>query len=291
MDTITNVFEKLSERQRDLIINNKDMFDAFCEDFAQEHNISLNDIISEVNILVGDIKDRLDNTIYNSIPKKPINLKEVSYLEMNRQYTIWHEDMVLKPLINALIYKKYISKGYKIDEIECFQFDEGEIQKAKDSLTTLTEISDFKKPQVISWESGGNRKDRKKKADLYIEILNLLEEDKDGMTKTGILRKLKKDNGSWRPVSNEIFDYLLSKNIALKINKKYYLSKNVSKRETPYHRKVYECLYENPKSITKILKELGYNNQKGRERLINVLKIMEQHEYVEKDGRKWKVVV
>ena len=73
-------------------------------------------------------------------------------------------------------------------------------------------------------------------------------------------------------------------------NKKYYLSKNVSNRETPYHRKVYECLYENPKSITKILKELGYNNQKGRERLTKVLGIMEHHEYVEKEGQRWKVV-
>ena len=73
------------------------------------------------------------------------------------------------------------------------------------------------------------------------------------------------------------------------MNKKYYLSKYISEKETPYHRKVYESIYEEPKSITKILKELGYNNKRGRERLLKVLEIMEQYDYVERKGTKWGV--
>jgi len=286
MESVILVYQSLSDRQKDLISSNTDMFNAFCEDLSYEHNIDLKSIESEVKKL---IKNKLDNTIYNSINDKKMNPKELSYLEMNRQYSIWHEEMIMQPLVNALIFKKYIAKGYKIEEIECFQFDESEIRLAKESLKKISEIIDLKKPQVISWESGGNRKDRKKKANLYIEILNLLEENKEGMSKTGILRALKKDNGSWRKISNDVFDYLLGKNIVMKLNKKYYLSKYISEKETPYHRKVYESIYEEPKSITKILKELGYNNKRGRERLLKVLEIMEQYDYVERKGTKWGV--
>jgi hypothetical protein len=287
MDYLVSVFDNLSERQKSLIVSNKNMFRAFCEDISYEHNLEIDIVITQVNEY---LKNKLDNTIFTNPKTKKMNTKELSYLEMNRQYSIWHKQMVSEPLIKAILFKKYISKGYSVEEIQCFQFDEGEIKYAHQVLNSLTDNFELRKPQVISWESGGDRKDRKKKADLYIQILNLLEDNKMGMSKTGLLRALKKDNGSWRKVSNEVIDYLLSKAIVIKINKKYYLSKNISEKETPYHRKVYESISEKPKSITKMLKELGYNNKKGRERLLKVLDVMKQYDYVEKVGTKWSVI-
>ena len=287
MSYLLSVLDNLSERQKSLIISNKNMFRAFCEDISYEQDIEIEDVITEVN---DYLKDTLDNTVFTEPRSAKINTKELSYLEMNRQYNIWHKDMVVEPLIKALLFKKYISKGYTIEEVECFQFDDSELKEVRENIKNITDNYELRKPQVISWESGGDRKNRKKKADLYIEILNLLDDVKDGMSKTAILRVLKKDNGSWRKVSNEVIDYLLSKNIVIKINKKYYLSKNVSQRETPYHRKVYESLSDEPKSATKILKEIGYNNKKGRERLLKVLDVMKQYDYVEKVGTKWSVI-
>ena len=288
MDYLISVFDNLSERQKSLIISNKNMFRAFCEDIAYEHDLNIDEVVNEVS---SHLKQKLENTTYLDIKPKKIDIKESSYLEMNRQYTLWHKNMVSEPLIKAILFKKYIAKGYTIEEIECFQFDDLEIQEAKLTLDKLTDNYDLRKPQVINWESGGDRKDRRKKADLYIQILNLLEQETDGISKTGILRLLKKDNGSWRKISNEVIDYLLAKGIVIKINKKYYLSKNISKKETPYHRKVYESLSEQSKSATKLLKELGYNNKKGRERLLKVLEVMKQYDYVEKVGTKWCVKV
>ena len=287
MDYLVSVFDNLSERQKSLIVSNKDMFRAFCEDISYEHNLEIDEVINQVN---DYLKHKLDNTIFTNAESKKINTKELSYLEMNRQYSIWHKQMVSEPLVKAILFKKYISKGYSLEEIQCFQFDEGDIKYAHEILNKLTDNFDLKKPQVISWESGGDRKDRKKKADLYIQILNLLEVNKVGMSKTDLLRTLKKDNGSWRQVSKEVIDYLLAKGLVMKINKKYYLSKNISEKETPYHRQVYVSISDEPKSVTKILKELGYNNKRGRDRLIKVLEVMQQYDYVEKVGTRWSVI-
>lgn len=143
-------------------------------------------------------------------------------------------------------------------------------------------------PQPVL-DSGNNFRVKQKKAKLMNEILEVLMEG--GMSKTDILKTLNKDNASWRAISRDVLNYLIARNMVVSLGRKYYLSKNNSFRESPFHRKVYAILCDGPKTTTALLNGVGYNNPKGRKKLEEVLSLMISERFVVKSGNKWELIV
>ena len=116
--------------------------------------------------------------------------------------------------------------------------------------------------------------DRNKYNILMKQIVDLLKQSPNGITKTEILTNLKK-NGSWRQLRNDVLDYLEVTNKVRKVGTKYYHISNAGKvLETEFHRRVFESLSSGDKSLNKIMQVVGYNNQTGRRKVKSVLHLL-----------------
>ncbi len=142
---------------------------------------------------------------------------------------------------------------------------------------------------VPVWNLGGNFKTQEKKAQLLADIKQSLQYE--GKSKTQILKSLNKDNPSWRLVCDEVLEYMVAKKILIKLATKYHIYANQTLRETSFHRLIYQNLCESPKTTSALLKAIGYNNPKGRKKLIQALQIMVKERFVIVEGKQWKLAV
>ena len=173
--------------------------------------------------------------------------------------------------------------------------DSEDLMNAFLSITTIKEsVEEVPIPmKVIAkkpvWDEGNNFTVKQKKAKLMNECLDILQQS--GYSKTEMLKLLNKDNVSWRKLATEVLDYMVARGMVIKVAKKYYIHNNQTFRETSFHRKVYSALCEGPQTTSAILRKIGYNNPKGRDKLFQVLTIMRNEDLVHKDGRFWNLSV
>lgn len=173
--------------------------------------------------------------------------------------------------------------------------DSEDLMNAFLSITTIKEpVEEVPIPmKVIAkkpvWDEGNNFTVKQKKAKLMNECLDILQQS--GYSKTEMLKLLNKDNVSWRRLATEVLDYMVARGMVIKVAKKYYIHNNQTFRETSFHRKVYSALCEGPQTTSAILRKIGYNNPKGRDKLFQVLTIMRNEDLVHKDGRFWNLSV
>ena len=151
-------------------------------------------------------------------------------------------------------------------------------------------VSNRKKPRYVL-DRGESYKVREKRALLRMSIMTVIR-NTQGISKTQILRDIKKDNGSWRGRAQDALEELESQNLIIKVGSKYYNQGDLMARENTYHRKVYDIIVENgPVTKSKILTLLRYRNPNGLKKLIPVLEMMEQEYLIENvRGVKWKVM-
>ena len=140
------------------------------------------------------------------------------------------------------------------------------------------------------WNLGGNFKTQQMKAEIMNQILEDLE-IQGGKSKTQLLRSFNKDNITWRTITTEVLDYLVGNKLIVKITNKYYLNKNQSFRESKIHRTIYSLLSEGPHTTSSLLRGIGYNNPKGKIKLLQALQIMEHESLVIKQGKHWGLII
>ena len=109
------------------------------------------------------------------------------------------------------------------------------------------------------------------------------------ISKTELLRNIGKDNSSWRVVCNVVLEYMISRGILIMSERKYYYATKYNNREHGYHRKIYELIVDSPQSKTSILKEMGYNNTKGRQKLSNALEQLSIEGMIIRQGGSWVI--
>lgn len=108
------------------------------------------------------------------------------------------------------------------------------------------------------------------------------------LTKTEILKAIRKDKGEWRATANEVLTYLAAKGTITKVGSRYHHQNHRPRMvETDFTRKVFECLYADSLTINGIVKAIGYDNSYGRRKVRKTLEFLESEGLIENNGYRW----
>jgi len=293
MDELFNLFNELSETQRKLVLGTPTLLDAFCADASKKIGVDIETLKMHLNKLDAYAKGEAERVVKLEKSVNAIKDKGLRLIELQGEKNKWYETMVLEPMVRALAVRELMDEGRtfqdaneKIDS----KYGETYLAKARRMLERKSDITPLiRKPTLLSWDDGTDRKNREKKATIYHEILNHLKGNNQGISKTQLLRNIGKDNSSWREISNVVLEYMVSRDILVHVNRKYYYAQNYNNREHGYHRKIYELIADAPQSKTSILKVMGYNNAKGRKKLSHALDQLAIEGLIVNDGGTWCV--
>jgi hypothetical protein len=271
MEELFNLFNELSESQRKLVLETPSLLDAFCADASRKMGVDVEVLKLHIGKLDAYAKGEVEKVIRLEKSVKAIKDKGLRLIELQGERNKWYQEMIAEPLINAIAIREIMDEGngYE-DSLSILESPQGEQYhaKAKRMIERTQDITPLvRKPTLLSWDDGTDQKNREKKATIYHEILNYLKGNNKGISKTQLLRSIGKDNSSWRQVCNVVLEYMVSRDILVLVNRKYFYAQNYNNREHGYHRKIYELIVDSPQSITSILKVMGYNNAKGRKKL------------------------
>ena len=256
--------ERLNELEgvhRTAVLEGGALRQAFVRKQSLELNISLESVaheIEKVAIIEAQRKDDLSLLAQDELEK----IGKLSQAEAQAQQAQYYEEYVLIPKAKAQIMEERLKKGYTLAEAETQGFEGEELSMVMQILRKSEESKPI--------QTG----DRNKYNILMKQIVDLLKQSPNGITKTEILTNLKK-NGSWRQLRNDVLDYLEVTNKVRKVGTKYYHISNAGKvLETEFHRRVFESLSSGDKSLNKIMQVVGYNNQTGRRKVKSVLHLL-----------------
>ena len=275
MEELFNLFNELSEAQRKLVLETPSLLDAFCADASRKIGVDVEVLKLHISKLDAYAKGEAEKVIRLEKSVKAIKDKGLRLIELQGERNKWYQEMVAEPLINAIAIREIMDEGNSYTEsVRVLESSTGGsyLAKAKRMMERTTDLTPIiRKPTLLSWDDGTDQKNREKKATIYHEILNHLKGTNEGISKTQLLRGISKDNSSWRVVCNSVLDYMVSRDILIHVNRKYYYAQNYNNREHGYHRTIYELIVDAPQSMTSILKVMGYNNAKGRKKLSHAL--------------------
>ena len=208
-------------------------------------------------------------------------LQWIHSLDEDQQQQFYMSPVIREIYVDTISTQLNIKKERVVEEIESI------INRHEKNVEEI--VRTRKKIRYIR-DRGESYKLREKRALLRMSIMNVIS-NSQGVSKTQILRNIKKDNGSWRGRAQDALDELEAQNLIIKVGSKYYNQGDLMARENTYHRKVYDIIVENgPVSKSKILTLLKYRNPNGLKKLIPVLEMMKEEELIEDvRGVKWIV--
>lgn len=182
--------------------------------------------------------------------------------------------------------------------------DEYTIEEIKNNLTTIIE----NKVEVIETDivvvkektsqspmidtgrfDGMNRGERERAMTLLRMIEGIIKNNNQGITKTGILKSMRKDNSHWRKEIGKLLNYLLIDGL-IQLNGRNYYPMNivVKSRERKIHRNIYELLSESSLTLTELYMKTGNNGGKSRELVKSALRDLQNEGYIVLDNRRWR---
>jgi hypothetical protein len=275
MEELFNLFNELSESQRKLVLETPTLLNAFCAEASEKIGVDVEVLRSHLNKLDALVNGEVDRVVRLTKSVEVVKDKGMQLIERQGERSQWYEDLVASPIAKALAVRELMDEGVGYDEAICQIESDSEnlhLKKAEKRVSMSNDLSVYlMKPTLINWDDGTGQREREKKATIYHEILNLIRGKPNGLSKTEMLRGMRKDNSSWRLVCGGVLDYMVSRDILIRNNRKYYSASTYHGREHGYHRTIYELIVDSPQSKTSILKIMGYNNTKGRLKLTAAL--------------------
>lgn len=294
---VVQEIESLSESQKEAIISSPSIREGFTKKLSVKLETPYEDIKIEMERYVAENTKNVGKIIQlNNIKNKPLFNNS---FELQRERMKLYEDMIVEPLAKALALTKYLEKGYTLEDLNKVEINNLDEYKRRvrnmDGILPLIEYPDYP-----SWDRGDSKKIKERKVKLHDLFLTTLSESDVPLSKSVMLKRVGLDNITHRLIADDVLDYLISRNKIIKFGKKFIYYNYADISEQDIHRFVYELLYNNPLSETKIIQELygaGYSkgygisiNKRGRLKLRNeVLAPLFQHELIIKEGMYWKV--
>jgi predicted transcriptional regulator len=213
-------------------------------------------------------------------------------------------DSIIKPYLRAL------NRGTDIDNLieiiideqdEGHNFDKDSIREAL-LLAQKPLVNEIKMPSKSSKPPiNGNRyrdlprKQYQKTMECLTDIVKIVDNNQDGITKTGILRLLRRENSYWRPkITRWLYELCEDGVIQTDKNKtkeRYYsYDAHVENREQAMHRKVAEALQiHGDMTQNQIAIKIGRNGGLNRHQVVNALNDLERKGFLEKGERsRWR---
>ena len=121
------------------------------------------------------------------------------------------------------------------------------------------------------------------------EIDNVVQRCPEGITKTDLLRRIRKDNSHWR---DEVTGYLqdMVDDGVIQWDGRRYFPHNVilRARERNLHRSLYEIIGTGPKTLTNLYAQTGCNGGRNRSFVREALADLEAEGYISHEDRRWK---
>ena len=294
---VVQEIESLSESQNEAIISSPSIREGFTKKLSVKLETPYEDIKIEMERYVAENTKNVGKIIQlNNIKNKPLFNNS---FELQRERMKLYEDMIVEPLAKALALTKYLEKGYTLEDLNKVEINNLDEYKRRvrnmDGILPLIEYPDYP-----SWDMGDSKKIKERKVKLHDLFLTTLSESDVPLSKSVMLKRVGLDNITHRLIADDVLDYLISRNKIIKFGKKFIYYNYADISEQDIHRFVYELLYNNPLSETKIIQELyvaGYSkgygisiNKRGRLKLRNeVLAPLFQHQLIIKEGMYWKV--
>ena len=178
------------------------------------------------------------------------------------------------------------------------------IEEIKDKLTEIvenhihTEVAEVVVVEEVVKQSptintgrfeGLNRNEREKVMTLIRMIEGIIKNNAQGITKTGILKAMRKDNSHWRKEVGKLLNYLLIDEL-IQLNGRNYYPMNiiVKSRERKIHRNIYELLSQNSMTLTELYMKTGTNGGKSRQVVKSALRDLQSEGYIVLDNRRWR---
>ena len=182
--------------------------------------------------------------------------------------------------------------------------DEYTIDEIKNNLTEIiethihTEVAEVVVVEEVVKQSptidtgrfeGMNRTQRERIMTLLRMIEGIIKNNAQGITKTGILKAMRKDNSHWRKEVGKLLNYLLIDEL-IQLNGRNYHPTNiiVKSRERKIHRNIYELLSQKSMTLTELYKATGTNGGKSRDLVKSALKDLQHEGYIILDNRRWR---
>lgn len=294
---VVQEIESLSESQKEAIISSPSIREGFTKKLSVKLETPYEDIKIEMERYVAENTKNVGKIIQlNNIKNKPLFNNS---FELQRERMKLYEDMIVEPLAKALALTKYLEKGYTLEDLNKVEINNLDEYKRRvrnmDGILPLIEYPDYP-----SWDMGDSKKIKERKVKLHDLFLTTLSESDVPLSKSVMLKRVGLDNITHRLIADDVLEYLISRNKIIKFGKKFIYYNYADISEQDIHRFVYELLYNNPLSETKIIQELyvaGYSkgygisiNKRGRLKLRNeVLAPLFQHQLIIKEGMYWKV--
>jgi len=199
-----------------------------------------------------------------------------------------HRNVSVDMLVNTVL-KKHTSLD--ADEVK------GAFMKhIKPTVSHKPTISKPKKPKMNSRRYRDlSLKKQQKVMTLQTEIVRLIEESPNGMNKSSILSRLRKENSHWRPIITRYLLELEEDGIIQTDGRGngtlyYPHSSQVQNRERRYHRLAAETLQiHGDMTMTQLSRKIGCDGGRNRHLLRDALRDLEKEGWITIDSRnRWK---
>lgn len=271
----------LDERQevvKNLILEDTPFRTKFVEEVCIKFNLTAPMVLHEVEKIAA-IKNGYVEEAVALLEAEQKVIEKISEAEKQAQQAQWHKEMVLEPLAKAQIVQDRLKLGTPLEQAQKQPISEAQLREA---MLKVQQNFELQQAQAHLEPPELGTKERSKYNVLIMEITDLLKSNPQGLTKTQILKDLKK-NSSWRTMRDDILNYLEVKGKVRKIGTRYIYDTNTNRvLETTFHRKIYESLADGAKTINGIvtLKDaqgqyvVGYNNTTGRKKVKEVLTLL-----------------
>ena len=271
-------FEERQDVVKSLILEDTPFRKKFVDDVCIKFNLTAAIVIHEVEKIAAIKNGHIEEAVALLEAEQEV-IEKITQAEKSAQQAQWHREMVLEPLAKAQIVQDRLKLGTPLEQAQQDSISEAQMREA---MLKVQENFSLQQAQAHLEPPEMGTKDRSKYNVLIVEITELLKATPQGLTKTEILKKIKK-NGTWRQMRDDILNYLEVKGRVRKIGTRYiYETNSIRVLETTFHRRIYESLAEGAKTINGIvtLKDaqgqyvVGYNNTTGRKKVKDVLTLL-----------------
>jgi len=270
----------LEERQevvRNLILDNTPFRERFIEEVCLNFNLTAPVVLHEIEKITAIKKGRIEEAVALLEAEQEV-IEKISEAEKAAQQAQWHREMVLEPIAKAQIIQERLSTGTNLEDAQAQPITQAQLH---DAMLTAQQNYALTQAQAHIAQPNIGTEERTKYNVLLTEIVEILKNNSEGLTKTDLLKVIKK-NGTWRQMRDDILNYLEVKGKVRKIGTKYHYLPNLSPLETTLYRKIYESLISGPKTVTGIVRlkdaqgdyVIGYDNTAGRQKVKDVLNLL-----------------
>jgi len=270
----------LEERQevvRNLILDNTPFRERFIEEVCLNFNLTAPVVLHEIEKITAIKKGRIEEAVALLEAEQEV-IEKISEAEKAAQQAQWHREMVLEPIAKAQIIQERLSTGTNLEDAQAQPITQAQLH---DAMLTAQQNYALTQAQAHIAQPNIGTEERTKYNVLLTEIVEILKNNSEGLTKTDLLKVIKK-NGTWRKMRDDILNYLEVKGKVRKIGTKYHYLPNLSPLETTLYRKIYESLISGPKTVTGIVRlkdaqgdyVIGYDNTAGRQKVKDVLNLL-----------------